>query len=132
MMWPAQDSHQRVQNWLARHSKAGWASSPFTQVAAVRILSNPAFASNALTPEQAMTLVVSNLKHPHHHFWADEISYHELVAPIFKRVIGHRQVNDAYLLGLALHKRGKLATLDRGIVSLVSGLPELSNAVVLI
>jgi predicted nucleic acid-binding protein len=28
---------------------------------------------------------------------------------------GHRQITDAYLLGLAIHNKGKLATLDRGI-----------------
>jgi uncharacterized protein len=31
---------------------------------------------------------------------------------------GHRQITDAYLLGLAIHNRGKLATLDRGILQL--------------
>jgi predicted nucleic acid-binding protein len=28
---------------------------------------------------------------------------------------GYRQITDAYLLGLAIHNKGKLATLDRGI-----------------
>jgi predicted nucleic acid-binding protein len=28
---------------------------------------------------------------------------------------GHRQTTDAYLLGLAIRNKGKLATLDRGI-----------------
>ena len=27
---------------------------------------------------------------------------------------------DAYLLGLAMHKRGKLATMDRGVLSLLT------------
>ena len=31
---------------------------------------------------------------------------------------GHRQTTDAYLLGLAVFNKGKLATLDRGIVYL--------------
>jgi len=32
--------------------------------------------------------------------------------------VGHQQVTDAYLLGLAMHKKGKLATLDRSMVEL--------------
>jgi predicted nucleic acid-binding protein len=28
---------------------------------------------------------------------------------------GHRQITDAYLVALAIHNKGKLATLDRGI-----------------
>jgi hypothetical protein len=38
---------------------------------------------------------------------------------------GHQQLTDAYLLGLAMHKKGKLATTDRAVLSL---LPEKSGA----
>jgi len=34
------------------------------------------------------------------------------------RIIGHRQISDAYLLGLAVHNKGKLLALDRGMRSL--------------
>ncbi len=132
MMWPAQESHAKVQSWLARNSKAGWATCPFTQAGVVRLLSNPAFAQNALAPEQAVRLLVSNLKHPHHHFWGDEISFPEAVRLLLKRLTGHQQVSDAYLLGLALHKGGAFATLDRKLLALVSGVPEISSLVTVI
>jgi predicted nucleic acid-binding protein len=32
---------------------------------------------------------------------------------------GHQQVTDAYLLGLAMHKKGKLATMDRAVRALL-------------
>jgi hypothetical protein len=35
--------------------------------------------------------------------------------PFAQRLAGHQQVGDAYLLGLAMHKKGKLATMDRAI-----------------
>ena len=35
------------------------------------------------------------------------------------KLAGYRQVTDAYLLGLAMHNEGKLATLDRAILSLL-------------
>jgi hypothetical protein len=37
------------------------------------------------------------------------------------RFVGRWQVSDAYLLGLASHKNGRLATLDQGVLAL---LPE--------
>jgi hypothetical protein len=44
--------------------------------------------------------------------------------PLTPRLAGHQQVTDAYLLGLAVHKKGKLATMDRAILAL---LPEKSR-----
>jgi hypothetical protein len=43
------------------------------------------------------------------------------VQPFRTRLVGHRQITDAYLLGLALHKQAKLATMDKPVYSL---LPE--------
>jgi hypothetical protein len=36
------------------------------------------------------------------------------------RLTGHQQVTDAYLLGLAMHKKGKLATMDKGVSELLT------------
>jgi predicted nucleic acid-binding protein len=52
---------------------------------------------------------------PSHHFWADSISVIDALKNIEGRLTGHRQVTDAYLVSLAVHHRGKLATLDQGI-----------------
>ena len=57
-----------------------------------------------------------------HRFWADSIPYE--VAHLIG-VIGHRQVTDAYLVALARHNRGVLATLDRGLHALHSELVHL-------
>jgi hypothetical protein len=34
--------------------------------------------------------------------------------------VGHQQVTDGYLLALAIHKNGRLATLDRKLTALLS------------
>jgi hypothetical protein len=34
--------------------------------------------------------------------------------------MGHPQVAEAYLLGLAMHKKGKLATMDPGVSELLA------------
>jgi len=38
--------------------------------------------------------------------------------PFAARMVGHQQITDAYLLGLAIHHKGKLVTLDRATLSL--------------
>ena len=81
----------------------------------MRVLSNPAFSANALTPENALRVLDSNLLLPGHHFWADSISVPEGLRETGRRLTGHRQITDAYLVGLAMHYEGKLATLDKGI-----------------
>jgi toxin-antitoxin system PIN domain toxin len=116
LAWPDHEFHEKVGRWFARHSRNGWATCPFTQSAFVRILSNPAFSANALTPENAVSVLESNLNSPTHHFWPDSISVPEALKNSVKgRLTGHRQTTDAYLLGLAIHHRSKLATIDRGI-----------------
>ena len=116
LAWPDHEFHEKVGQWFARHSRNGWATCPFTQTAFVRILSNPAFSAHALTPENAVSVLESNLNSPTHHFWPDSISVPEaLKNSITGRLTGHRQTTDAYLLGLAIHHRSRLATMDRGI-----------------
>lgn len=51
---------------------------------------------------------------PWHEFWPDDLPYS---APMLDRVIGHRQVTDAYLVALADHHDGRLVTLDRGLAA---------------
>lgn len=120
MAWPTHSSHQRVQEWLARHAREGWATCPLTQIGFVRILSNPAFSPNALTPAHALALLQANLGHSEHRFWPDELSFIQALEPFQPRLAGHQQMTDAYLLGLAMHKKSKLATMDRAVLTLLS------------
>jgi uncharacterized protein len=119
MAWPSHPAHERVHEWLSRHAHDGWATCPLTQTAFVRILSNPVFSVNAPSPEDALNLLKENLSHPAHTFWADEISFTAALELLPGRLRGHQQVSDAYLLGLAMHKGGKLATMDRAISGLL-------------
>jgi toxin-antitoxin system PIN domain toxin len=120
MAWPAHRAHEKVQEWLARHARDGWATCPLTQAAFVRILSNPAFSPNALTPAEALGLLQANLAHPAHRFWADDVTFIQALELFSPRLTGHQQVTDAYLLGLAMHKKGKLATMDRAVRTLLA------------
>src|SRR5436309_2875815 len=121
MSWPAHVAHEKVQKWFSKHGRAGCATCPFTEAVFVRILSNPAFSPNALTTADAFQLLGSNLKHPGHRFWPDNIGLLEATRSFQSQIAGHQQVADAYLLGLTLHCKGKLATLDNGMLALSSG-----------
>lgn len=123
LLWPSHEAHGRVQDWFRSHSREGWATCPLTHAGFVRIASNPAFSPDALTPMQAVSVLVANLKHGDHRFWKDDMSFADAVAPFRSRLAGHRQVTDAYLLGLALRRMGSLITLDRGVASLLPGDP---------
>jgi toxin-antitoxin system PIN domain toxin len=132
MTWPAHRAHGKVQQWLAHRTREKWATCPFTEAAFVRILSNPAFSPDALTPADAVALLRSNLAHPAHQFWPGDIGLLDAIAYCEPRIIGHQQITDAYLLGLAFHRKEKLVTLDSSIASLVPEKNPARDAITLI
>jgi toxin-antitoxin system PIN domain toxin len=119
LIWPAHEMHMIAQQWMGPKARHGWATCPFTEAGFVRIISNPAFSPNGLTPEQAAFVLTSNLKDAHHRFWPDAIGFVEAVALVNAKILGHRQITDAYLLGLAIHNGGRLATFDKSIITLL-------------
>jgi uncharacterized protein len=119
LFWPVHEHHARAQAWFVAHARHGWATCPFTEAAFVRIISNPAFSQSAVTARDAVYLLGENLKHPNHVFWADTLSFADTSEVFLHRLLGHRQVTDAYLLGLTRHHRGRLLTLDGALESLL-------------
>lgn len=119
LSWPAHQFHGVVQKWFAANSSKGWATCPLVQAGFVRILSNPAFSARAVTTKEAFEALEANTKHPTHRFWSDDLPLVAVSANLRADRLGHQQVTDAYLLALAIHNRGKLATLDQRLKSLV-------------
>lgn len=132
LMWPAHEDHNRAQQWFKDNAHHGWATCPFTQAAFVRIASNPAFSTDAVPPTEAAALLASNLKHPHHQFWPDEITFAQAIELFSDRLAGHQQVTDAYLLGLAMHQKAKLATMDQAVAALLASQSQKDNFLSLI
>ena len=125
LAWPEHDAHKRAGVWFARHSRNGWATCPITQNALVRILSNPAFSPRALSPQNAVSVLEANTNLPGHRFWPDNLSVADALKEVGKRVVGHRQITDAYLLALALHHNARLATMDESISTLGPGVEQI-------
>jgi predicted nucleic acid-binding protein len=81
----------------------------------VRILSNPAYSPSAERPAQIARRLASFRESGQHAFWPDDVSLCD--ARLFDLAVGHRQLTDVYLLGLAVKHGGLLATFDRSIPS---------------
>jgi hypothetical protein len=120
LLWTRHEHHVATQRWFATASASGWATCSLTQLGFVRIVCNPAFSKDAIRPAQALAVLEANLQHPRHREWEDRWGAAELMRPFVERLVGHRQVTDAYLLSLALRHEGRLVTLDRGIEALAA------------
>lgn len=107
--------HAVAMSWLEREIKHGWASCPITQNGCVRIMSQPAYPGT-LPAAQIASRLAEAAASPDHEFWPADVNL--LGSGVFdwSRVLGHRQVTDAYLLALAIRHGGRLVTFDRRIV----------------
>ena len=120
LLWPSHGHHETAVRWFARTRAKGWATCPLTEAGFVRIVSNPAFSRDAVTPREAAGVLAANASASDHTFWRMDQPFAGGAAFAGARLVGHQQVTDAYLLGLALHRGGMLATLDQQILQLTS------------
>jgi uncharacterized protein len=118
LLWPSHEHHDPAVKWFARRRAKRWATCPITQAGFVRIVSSPAFSRDAVQPREAIQVLSANTAAKDHMFWPDELSVTKAVAFAGVRLMGHQQVTDAYLLGLAIQRGGVLATLDEHIATL--------------
>lgn len=110
--------HGVAQAWLRRQSPLAWASCSVTQLGFVRLAAMPAVGGPEASPRGALALLDEMLQHPGHVFWPDRQGLAGAACLRSPLVVGHRQVTDAYLLGMAVQQRSALVTLDRGLLAL--------------
>ena len=118
LAWPSHVHHRDAQAWFSKNASAGWATCPLTQCAFARISSNRKIIPEAVTPKESLALLADIVRLETHTFWPDDISMLDKHVPS-GLLVGHRQVTDAYLLGLAIRHDGRLVTLDSGLSELV-------------
>lgn len=111
-------AHKLTKRWFQRLGKQSWATCPLTQAGFVRVAANPKFLEHSLQVDEAIDMLDALTSLPGHQFWTMNVAFADAVADLQERLFGHQQVTDAYLLGLVIKKKGKLATLDRAIASL--------------
>jgi toxin-antitoxin system PIN domain toxin len=127
LLWPAHEHHDVAHRWFGGRGDAPWATCSLSQLGFIRIISNPAFSRDALSPVEALALLAENLVHPAHEFWTDSLQVPAAVQRMAARLQGHKQLTDAYLVAVAHRRKGVLATFDRGLRTLAGD--EFSSAV---
>ena len=101
--------HELAEDWFVQRSEP-FATCPLTQGALVRFL-----LRGGATGREALDVVSGLRAADGHEFWADTLPYDSID---MRGVVGHKQVSDAYLAGLARSQGGRLATLDRALSAL--------------
>jgi uncharacterized protein len=108
--------HAAAEKWFTA-TGSSFATCPVTQGSLIRLLireGQPAATARAVLAQAAGS--------PRHEFWPDDIPYTDVPA---EGIIGHRQVNDAYLAQLTRHHHARLATFDLAMAKLHSDIVDL-------
>lgn len=119
LAWPVHVHHAIAHAWFDKVGQQSWSTCPLTQLAFVRISSNPKIISTAVSPRAAVQTLGEMVALAGHVFWADDLLVSNLTSFSSNALVGHRQVTDAYLIELAKHHEGKVATLDAGLADLL-------------
>jgi len=111
---PEHIHHAPALAWWTANRESGWASCPLTQNGFVRVISGPRY----LRPRSfadAMALLSAQIAESGHVFWPDDVSLADPEIFDHSRLLGPKQITDAYLLALAVTNGGRLATFDHAI-----------------
>ncbi len=110
--WPNHQFHAAAKRRL-EGSRDRWATCAITQLGFVRLASNPAAIPTAKSPQEAASLLAAMTSDPLH------VYFQSLPSPmaknarvVFGKILGNKQVTDAYLLWLARHHHAVFVTFD--------------------
>ena len=127
---PGNSDHERAKRWFDTTGSNRFATCSITQAGFVRVSSQLKVKDGPIDFRE-LRIALGNLTSlPGHAYWPMDIPYLEATEPFGPRMHGHRQVTDAFLLGVALHHGGKLATMDKAILHLAGS--EFANSVELV
>lgn len=101
--------HDAAERWSGGLT-APFATCPITQGSLVRFL-----VREGASGDEAQRFLDEVTSAGQHRFWPDVLGYADVD---LGAVVGHRQVTDAYLVGLARAHGGRLATFDRGLAAI--------------
>ena len=89
-----------------------WALCPFTEAGVLRFFTRP--KTGEMSMEQATAMLESRKQEPGYRYQPIAFDWQ----PFFKRLHGHNQVTDAYLLGVAVREGLILTTFDKALLHL--------------
>jgi len=111
--------HDVADAWFVRNRVRGWATCPLTQLAFLRLVTQPAVVDPTISMADARELLAENMAAADHEFWPLDYSVTDIIPEIGKRIVGHNQLTDALLLDLAIRRQGRLATFDQRVRNLL-------------
>ncbi|MGB8259364.1 MAG: TA system VapC family ribonuclease toxin [Terracidiphilus sp.] len=107
--------HEAMQEWFISFGRVDWGVCPLTEAGFIRVTANPNYRPTSRTIAQATAVLADFATHPGYRYWPIAEKWAALTAPFSARLLGHQQVTDAYLLGLAVKEGGVLVTFDKAI-----------------
>jgi hypothetical protein len=107
--------HQAATEWFDTPGLL-WAICPFTEAGLLRYMTRP--KTGDMSMEEATTMLARLTQEPGYHYQAISADWQTLCGRFFKRLFGHKQITDAYLLGLAVREGLVLVTFDRAVLHL--------------
>jgi len=107
--------HRSVARWFSSPGLK-WGVCVFSEAGFLRVSTGTAAGRRTL--EQAANIVKSFSNDPSFSYWPIGSNWTSLTEPFQRRVFGHQQITDAYLLGLAIKEKGVLVTLDKALRSM--------------
>ena len=91
----------------------GWATCPITENGFLRILGHPNYQQGPGSADAARALLGGLCSSAGHQFWPDAVTLRDQRR--LAKLPASAQLTDAYLLSLAVERRGQFATFDRRI-----------------
>ena len=114
LTWPNHQFHGLAHEWFAAHRDLGWATCTLVELAFVRLSMHPSFTKSPATASQSFAMLEQIRTLGGHHSAHDSgVTIGSDPGTTFSKVVGSKQVNDAYLIQLAYQHGAKLATFDR-------------------
>jgi len=105
--------HKRAISWFHANQQVGWATTPLTENACLRVLSHPNYSrTKQYSLRQLVPKLGEIMAKTNHEFWPDNISLIDRSRFALENVLGPRQLTDVYLLALAVHNKGCLVSFD--------------------
>ena len=114
---PDHEHHGKAEAFFGAQHKVGWATCPLTENGFVRIIGKVGYPKGPGSTAAACTVLQQLCALEGRRFWPDDLSLRALI-----NLAVSKHLTDHYLLSLAMHRHGKLVTLDRHIdASLIPG-----------
>lgn len=118
IQWEQHEAHKVVFDWFNHTGAGSFTTCALTQISWMRMMMNPSFPGHKASAPEAWQALKNLTQLKGHGFLASVPGYADATAPFARKIFGHLQITDAYLLGLAIHEKNVLVTRDKGILHL--------------